>query len=67
MLELAQGLKCICGLGQSWGKQCPFCTQSRVGEAKGVCKLVQGGPSRVQALKRRGSRQKVLAPPPPQQ
>lgn len=46
MLGLIQGLKCVCGLGQSWVKQCPFCAQSTVGGgAKGVCRLVQGGPT----------------------
>lgn len=35
MLGLAQGLQCICSLGLSRVKQCPFCAQSRVREAKG--------------------------------
>lgn len=25
VLGLAQGLRCVCGLGLSWVKQCPFC------------------------------------------
>lgn len=46
MLRMAISLKFVV-LGESWGKQCSFCAQRRVGaekrveEAYGVCRLVQ--------------------------
>lgn len=45
MLGLTQGLKCVCGLDQSWVKQCPFCAQSTVcgGMRRGYACLCREG------------------------
>lgn len=65
MLGLIQGLKCVCGLGQSWVKQCPFCAQSTVGGVRRGCAgLCREGPRGAGPEMKREQAEGAHPPPP---